>query len=82
MFRAQQATRHEAGGTEYLGLGDHDDGSRLAAMTSTETKTGLDGVAAAVKQAPGRGLPPVHLWHPAHCGEIDIVIAQERPVVP
>ena len=25
-------------------------------------------------QAPGRGLPPVHLWHPAHCGEIDIVI--------
>ena len=31
-------------------------------------------VAAAKAQAPGRGLPPVHLWHPAHCGEIDIVI--------
>jgi hypothetical protein len=31
-------------------------------------------VAAAAKQAPGRGLPPVHLWNPAHCGEIDIVI--------
>jgi len=31
-------------------------------------------VTAAVKQAPGRGLPPVHLWHPEHCGEIDIVI--------
>ena len=45
-------------------------------MSSTETKSGLDGVAAAVKQAPGRGLPPVHLWHPAHCGEIDIVIAR------
>ena len=45
-------------------------------MSSTETKTGLDGVAAVVKQAPGRGLPPVHLWHPAHCGEIDIVIAR------
>ena len=49
-------------------------------MSSTETKTGLDGVAAAAKdasrQAPGRGLPPVHLWHPAHCGEIDIVIAR------
>ena len=28
----------------------------------------------AAKQAPGRGLPPVHLWNPAHCGEIDIVI--------
>lgn len=23
---------------------------------------------------PRRGLPPVHLWHPANCGEIDIVI--------
>ena len=43
-------------------------------MSTTDTRTGLDGVAAAVKQAPGRGLPPVHLWHPAHCGEIDIVI--------
>jgi hypothetical protein len=36
--------------------------------------SGLDGVIAAAKQAPGRGLPPVHLWNPAHCGEIDIVI--------
>ena len=36
---------------------------------------GLDGVIAAAKtQAPGRGLPPVHLWNPEHCGEIDIVI--------
>ena len=35
----------------------------------------MDGVIAAAKaQAPGRGLPPVHLWNPAHCGEIDIVI--------
>lgn len=35
----------------------------------------LEGVAAAAKaQAPGRGLPPVHLWNPAHCGDIDIVI--------
>jgi len=37
--------------------------------------SGLEGViATARKQAPGRGLPPVHLWHPAHCGDIDIVI--------
>ena len=34
----------------------------------------LEDMAAAATQAPGRGLPPVHLWHPAHCGEIDIVI--------
>ena len=39
--------------------------------------SGLDGVAAAVRQAPGRGLPPVHLWNPAHCGEIDIVIRRD-----
>ena len=38
------------------------------------SKGGLEGVTAAAKQAPGRGLPPVHLWHPEHCGEIDIVI--------
>jgi hypothetical protein len=38
------------------------------------TSNPLDGVVAAARQAPGRGLPPVHLWSPAHCGEIDIVI--------
>jgi hypothetical protein len=38
------------------------------------TSGGLERVTAAAKQAPGRGLPPVHLWNPAHCGEIDIVI--------
>ena len=24
-----------------------------------------------------RGLPPVHQWHPEHCGEIDIVIRRD-----
>lgn len=43
-------------------------------MSETQAKSGLEGVAAAAKQAPGRGLPPVHLWNPAHCGDIDIVI--------
>jgi hypothetical protein len=47
-------------------------------MTRTHnTASGLDGVAAAVRQAPGRGLPPVHLWHPDHCGDIDIVIRRD-----
>lgn len=36
--------------------------------------SGLSGVAEAARQAPGRGLPPVHLWNPAHCGQIDILI--------
>lgn len=38
---------------------------------------GLEGVIAAARQAPGRGLPPVHLWNPAHCGAIDIVIRRD-----
>lgn len=45
--------------------------------SNQDSKTGLAGVAAAAKQAPGRGLPPVHLWHPEHCGEIDIVIRRD-----
>lgn len=42
-----------------------------------DSKTGLAAVAEAAKQAPGRGLPPVHLWNPAHCGDIDIVIRRD-----
>jgi len=42
--------------------------------TAPEPSSGLAAVTAAVKQAPGRGLPPVHLWHPEHCGEIDILV--------
>src|SRR5689334_11548651 len=44
-------------------------------MSEAGERAGLEGLAQeARKQAPGRGLPPVHLWNPAHSGEIDIVI--------
>lgn len=47
-------------------------------MGDIKARPGLEGVIAAAKaQAPGRGLPPVHLWNPAHCGEIDIVIRKD-----
>lgn len=46
-------------------------------MADIKGKSRLDDVAAAAKQAPGRGLPPVHLWNPAHSGEIDIVIKKD-----
>ena len=46
-------------------------------MTDAGPTAGLEGVIAAAKQAPGRGLPPVHLWNPPHCGEIDIVIRSD-----
>ena len=42
-------------------------------MTNDKTK-GLDALARLASQQGGRGLPPVHLWHPEHCGDIDIVI--------
>ena len=42
--------------------------------SQTKSSNPLEEVAKAAKQAPGRGLPPVHLWHPAHCGDIDILI--------
>jgi hypothetical protein len=36
---------------------------------------GLDEIATAARES--KGLPPVHLWNPAHCGEIDIVIRRD-----
>ncbi|KUJ78921.1 DUF1285 domain-containing protein [Ruegeria profundi] len=35
-----------------------------------------DGLAASVKAAKTRGLPPVHLWNPPFCGDLDIRIAK------
>lgn len=42
-----------------------------------DASQGLAGVSAAAAQAGPRGLPPVHLWNPAHCGDIDIRIARD-----
>jgi hypothetical protein len=38
---------------------------------------GLDGIAGEVKTPFGKGPPPVHLWNPAYCGEIDMRIAAD-----
>lgn len=46
-------------------------------MPPDTASTGLDGVAQAAKAAGERGLPPVHLWNPPHCGDIDIRIARD-----
>ena len=46
-------------------------------MTATANTQALEGVIAAASQAAGRGLPPVHLWNPAHCGDIDIRIRRD-----
>ena len=37
-----------------------------------------EGIAAAARQASkGRGLPPVHLWNPPFCGDLDMRIARD-----
>jgi hypothetical protein len=46
-------------------------------MSPEPAKAGLDAVAAAARGSGERGLPPVHLWNPAHCGDIDIVIRRD-----
>jgi uncharacterized protein len=40
-------------------------------------KNGLEAIAGAVKTASQKGPPPVHLWDPAYCGEIDMRIAAD-----
>ena len=45
-----------------------------------DSKTGLAAVAEAARADASngrRGLPPVHLWNPPHCGDIDIVIRRD-----
>ena len=51
-------------------------------MAEQTGAAGLEGVIAAAKAAQDetpkkRGLPPVHLWNPEHCGEIDIFIRKD-----
>src|SRR6266496_5826238 len=38
---------------------------------------GLDAIAGAVKRAGAKGPPPVHLWNPPDCGDIDMRIAAD-----
>lgn len=38
-------------------------------------KGGLDGIAAMLPRQGGKGLPPVHLWNPPFCGNLDMRIA-------
>ncbi|HMA70369.1 MAG TPA: DUF1285 domain-containing protein [Xanthobacteraceae bacterium] len=47
------------------------------AKTRQIANNGLEGIAGAVKSASRKGLPPVHLWNPAFCGEIDMRIAAD-----
>ena len=48
-------------------------------MAEHDRVTPMDGLISAARRAEreGRGAPPVHLWDPPYCGEIDIVIRRD-----
>jgi uncharacterized protein len=45
--------------------------------TARDVSNPLMGLGDVVKASNGRGLPPVHLWNPAFCGDIDMRIAAD-----
>lgn len=48
------------------------------AMSAEKVTTpSAEGIAASVKAAKTRGLPPVHLWNPPFCGDLDMRIARD-----
>ncbi len=42
-----------------------------------DPKTGLDALAGDAKRAGAKGPPPVHLWNPPFCGDLDMRIAAD-----
>ncbi|SLN56617.1 hypothetical protein PEL8287_03047 [Roseovarius litorisediminis] len=41
------------------------------------TTPSAEGIAASARAAKGKGLPPVHLWNPPFCGDLDMRIARD-----
>jgi len=46
-------------------------------MAKEGQTAGLDGMVGALKKTGQKGPPPVHLWNPPYCGEIDMRIAAD-----
>jgi hypothetical protein len=46
-------------------------------MAKEGQTAGLDGMVGTLKRAGQKGPPPVHLWNPPYCGEIDMRIAAD-----
>src|SRR5216117_3212336 len=58
-----------------------DSGQTMAKQGQTGTQ-GLEGLTVAAREAAnatpaGKGLPPVHLWNPPFCGDLDMRIAAD-----
>src|ERR1041385_9127065 len=46
-------------------------------VKTPDPKTGLDAMAGEVKRAGKKGPPPLHLWNPPFCGDLDMRIAAD-----
>lgn len=46
-------------------------------MPTDQTRPSADTLAAAARQAGKRGRPPVHLWNPPFCGDLDMEIRRD-----
>jgi hypothetical protein len=46
-------------------------------MANERRAEGLDGLASNARREAGKGLPPVHLWDPPFCGDLDMRIAAD-----
>src|ERR1700731_5184518 len=53
------------------------DASLRPTMAKEGQTAGLDDMVGALKRAGQKGPPPVHLWNPPYCGEIDMRIAAD-----
>jgi len=42
-----------------------------------QRRHGLDAIAGVAREASGKGPPPVHLWNPPFCGDLDMRIASD-----
>src|SRR3974377_424157 len=47
------------------------------ALDPDAARLGLAGIAGAAPTAAAKGLPPVHLWNPPFCGDLDMRIAAD-----
>jgi uncharacterized protein len=50
---------------------------QLMAQQTAQPQPALDTIAGAAREANRKGAPPVHLWNPPYCGELDMRIAAD-----
>src|SRR3954465_117027 len=51
--------------------------SRTMAQETEQLRPGLDAIVGAARAAAGKGPPPVHLWNPPFCGDLDMRISTD-----